>query len=416
MAHHDGARSNTTKDPLTELRNGREAAWLRDSVSGAAAISPLIASSEIRAAADRFHRFTPLLARLFADHDWDGRIRSALLDWPAGSDRLVKGDHDLPVTGSIKARGGIHALLHIIERIAHAEGFALDRLLEPEVRALLSRHTIIVASTGNLGYSIGIFARAFGLAAEIHMSADAKSWKMERLRAIGSCVVEHGCDYSETLDRARAAATGEKAWLVDDEHCRDLLTGYAVAADELADQLAERGVIVDARHPLIAYLPCGVGGAPGGITHGLKRRFGSDVVTIFVEPVASPCMLVALASGRGAAASVYDYGCSNDTIADGLAVPRASQLVLDAVGSAIDAVVAVSDASMIDWVGKAWRSAGIRLEPSAASAFAAFEPLRHAVARQAGWPDLGSATHLFWATGGAKLPDQEFEALLGLGR
>lgn len=416
LTTHSTARTDQNSEVLHALRSGNESVWLRTGISGSDAVSPLVSPFEVREAADRFARFAPLLGRLFHSEGWDGRIKSPLLDGPEGSGWLIKGDHNLPVTGSIKARGGIHALLCIVEKIAQADDLPLERLTEAAGRALLSRHTVIVASTGNLGYSIGIFARAFGLAAEIHMSSDAKGWKKDRLRDIGARVVEHDCDYSETLDRARAAATCERAWLVDDERCRDLLTGYAVAGEELADQLAARRIVVDSSRPLIVYLPCGVGGAPGGITHGLKRRFGRDVVTVFVEPSASPCMLVALASGRGADVSVYDYGCDNDTIADGLAVPRASELVLEAVGDAIDAAVAVPDSAMIEWVGKAWRSVGIRLEPSAAAALAAFDPLRKALAENSAWPDLGNATHLFWATGGSRLPDSEFNALLERGQ
>lgn len=412
MTDHGNAGLIDVSDPLGALRCGRETAWLRPMVSDASGVTSSIPASEIDEAAHRLRRFAPVLAHLFADQRWDGQICSPLLDWPEKPGWMVKGDHDLPVTGSIKARGGVHALLHIIEQIAAAEGLAIDELASPFARTRLSCHRVIVASTGNLGFSIGIVARTFGLEAEIHMSLDAKSWKKDRLRALGARVVEHRCDYSETLSRARLAANFNKVWLIDDEHCRDLLTGYAAASDEVASQLVQRGVAVDADHPLIVYLPCGVGGAPGGITHGLKRRFGRNVITVFVEPVASPCMLVALASGRGAAATVYDYGCSNVTLADGLAVPQASQLVLDAVGGAIDAVVAVSDARMVQWVGRAWHDGRIRLEPSAASALAAFAPLQQALARQSGWPDLGQATHLFWATGGSKLPDEEFQALL----
>jgi D-serine dehydratase len=394
------------------LCSGRESVWLRGAIADATSVGPLLTNGEVRAAADRLERLAPLLADIFHDHAWDGRIRSNLLDGPRGTGWLIKGDHDLPVAGSIKARGGLHALLNIIEQIADRHGLPIDRQLGRDMRDKLARHKIVVPSTGNLGYSIGCFARALGLAAEVHMSVEAKTWKKDRLRAIGASVVEHASDYSTTLAHARAAAAHDDVWLIDDEHSRDLLCGYAVAADELASQLGARGQVVNSAHPLVVYLPCGIGGAPGGITHGLKRIYGRHVVTVFVEPTASPCMFVALASGRGATASVYDYGCNNVTIADGLAVPRVSQLVLDAVGGAIDAVVAVPDDTMIAWVGKLWRSPGIRLEPSAAAAFAAFAPLQDAVRARSGWPDLERATHVFWATGGSKLPDEEFRALL----
>jgi D-serine dehydratase len=168
---------------------------------------------------------------------------------------------------------------------------------------------------------------------------------------------------------------------------------------------------VTCSRPLVVYLPCGVGGAPGGIAYGLKSILGAAVITVFVEPVASACMMAALASGAEAPPSVYELGLDNRTIADGLAVPRASALVVQAVGPVVDAVVAVSDADMLDWIREVWRVGGLRLEPAAAAAFAALEPFRIA-AQAAGWPLLEGAVHVLWATGGSRLPDVEFEALL----
>ena len=390
---------------------------MRPAIAGVKAVSDFVLPSEVEAAGRRFIRFAPVLASLFGENGWDGRIRSPLLDFPAphgGGSWLVKGDHALPMTGSVKARGGVHELLCIIERLAESAGLAIHRLTTPEARALFARHKVVVASTGNLGYSIGVVARAFGLQAEIHMSADAKQWKKDRLRLLGASITEHECDYSETIARARAATHGRPGLIfIDDEGSRDLLTGYAVAAYEVAEQLAERGIVISQDRLLVAYLPCGVGGAPGGIAYGLKRQFGADVVVVFVEPTASACMMVALASGARHAPSVYDYGCDNETIADGLAVPRASELVLSAVGDAIDAAVAVPDSAMIEWVRTCWRTSGLRLEPSAAAAFAAYSPLMSFTRVQPGWPDFENAAHLFWATGGSQIPEADFLALLG---
>ena len=116
--------------------------------------------------------------------------------------------------------------------------------------------------------------------------------------------------------------------------------------------------------------------------------------------------MVALAAGGGRSLSVYDVGLDNDTIADGLAVPKASQLVLDQVGHLIDAVVALPDDAMVAWVRRAWRDGGLRLEASAASSLAAVRLYLAAC------PELAGATHLAWTTGGGLLPDEEFERLL----
>lgn len=149
--------------------------------------------ARIETAAQRFARFAPLLRRLFPDKGWDGVIESALLDYAQPSAGLptlrVKADHDLPMTGSIQARGGVYELLTSIERIAGDEallerGDGLEKLLEPEEQPVRNLHSVAVASTNNLGYCVGLVARAIGLAAEIHVSSDAKAWKVDRLRAL----------------------------------------------------------------------------------------------------------------------------------------------------------------------------------------------------------------------------------------
>jgi D-serine dehydratase len=394
--------------------------WLRPPDSLTENSTPL-QLEEVEDARQRLERFRPVLAALFATStsNWDGRIRSELLDYPPQADLpplLVKADHDLPMTGSVKARGGVYELLCRVEALARMNGLVksgepLTALLTPAARQVLAQHRIVVASTGNLGFSIGLVARAFGLNADVHMSHEAKSWKKERLRRTGANVIEHPCDYTETVARARAAASAAGSYFIDDETSRLLFVGYTTAAAELAGQLEQRGVKVSQDVPLVVYLPCGVGGAPGGITAGLKGIFGSAVRCVFVEPAASACVLAALAVRQGAPVSVYDLGLDNETIADGLAVPVASKLVLSSVGASIDGVVAVADSMLVEWVRRAWKDARLRLEPSAAAGFAAL-PLYLAALRESGAPLPGKATHVVWTTGGAQLPEDQFTALL----
>lgn len=401
---------------IERLRRDLPTVWLRpEAPPSATSLSVL----EVEAAKARFRRFEPVLAALFPQGGWEGRIASPLI---AADPRLapdvahlyLKADGELPMTGSVKARGGVHELLCWLEDYATAEGILTPgesptKLLEPTARARLSNGRIVVASTGNLGFSIGLVARAFGCAAQIHMSRDAKAWKKARLRDIGAEVVEHDGDYAETVARARTAAASDGAYFVDDENSRRLFVGYAAAADELADQLAGAGIFPSADRPLVVYLPCGVGGAPGGITAGLRLRFGTAVVPVFVEPTLAPCFLLALASGD--LVSINDLGISGQTIADGLAVPKASPLVLSLIADDVAAAVAVSDADMLTWVERAWRHGGLRLEPSAAAALAALAPLRDALTAAARELPAGTV-HVAWLTGGSLLPDDEFSALL----
>ena len=399
---------------LAALRAGRPTAWVRPAIANWSDVSPEIRPSEVEGARLRMARFAPVLRMLFASEGWDGRVASTLIaldSGPGGGELFLKADHDLPMTGSIKARGGVHELLAYVEEIALdnalLDGGSYLALTSQQAQEVFARYTVVVASTGNLGYSIGLVARAFGLSAEVHMSHEAKSWKKERLKALGAIIVEHMRDYSQTVSHARtAAAAKRRAYFVDDENSRRLFTGFAVAAQEVADQLQAAGVEITAERPLVVYLPCGVGGAPGGITYGLKQVFGDHVVCVLVEPVESACMLVAMATGGGMTPSAYEYGRKNQTIADGLAVAQASKLVVDVVGNAIDAVVTVSEQAMLNALRWAWKKHGLRLEPAAAAAFAGREDFH---ASDAGaWRPPPSAVEIVWATGGSQLPEAEF--------
>ena len=333
---------------------------------------------------------------------------------------LVKCDHDLPVTGCIKARGGVYEVLWYAECIAIRSGLlrpgdSYSVLAGPEARAILSQHTVAVGSTGNLGFSVGMMARALGLNAEVHMSSDAKEWKKERLRRINANVIEHPADYSIAVAEARRASAGQsRCHFIDDEDSVHLFLGYAAAARDLRRQLDGIGVAVSEGRPLVVYLPCGVGGAPGGIAFGLKIEYGDAVSCVFVEPVQAPCMLVQLAMGLDKSVSVYNAGLTNRTEADGLAVPSASLFVARSVCELVDAIVTVTDEGLFKWARKLWIDEGLKLEPSAAAGFAAVEPFVRALHNSIS-STPAETTHVVWTTGGAFLPPDIFAHILERG-
>lgn len=381
----------------------------------------------VKEAEDAWEWYGPLLAQLFPETRADGgRNRSDLRELPRiarmiGLKRgrlLAKCDYALQTTGSIKARGGVFEVLtHAVDIAREAglveDGDDLSKLATPEAKAFFARHRLLVGSTGNLGYSVGLAGCRLGFDVEVHMSHDAKQWKKDRLTALGACVVEHGSDFSQAVCAAREAADRQAdSHFVDDERSITLFMGYAAAARELADQLEEAGIPVDADHPLHVYLPCGVGGAPGGVTFGLKRVFGDAVRCIYVEPVASPCMLVQLALGTDRPVSVYDFGLDNRTIADGLAVAQASQLVARETRHMVEGIATVSDNSLLVWLTHMWRLEKMRLEPSAASGFAALVEFGGEIEV----PDSDrEITRVIWTTGGAYQPETEFAVALARG-
>jgi D-serine dehydratase len=324
-------------------------------------------------------------------------------------DLFLKCDNQLPVSGSIKARGGIYEVLKFAEEIAQKAGMiSSDQdysiFCEERFQEAFSRYKIAVGSTGNLGLSIGIISSALGFRSEVHMSSDAKTWKKDLLRSKGVQVIEYDGDYSLAV-----AAGREKAKLdpfchfVDDENSVDLFLGYATAALRLQKQLIEQKITVDQQHPLFVYLPCGVGGGPGGITFGLKQIFGNLVHCYFAEPVQAPCVMLGLMTDRWDQISVLDIGLTGKTAADGLAVQRPSGLVCRLMAPILDGCFTVRDERLFQYLQLLYQTEKIFIEPSASAGFSGIFSTNNY---------LKAGTHIVWATGGNMVPLQEKDAYL----
>jgi D-serine dehydratase len=396
--------------------------------------------SDVHDAERRWQQLAGLLADLFPDLEPSAGIiesplfaadalQKALMGQENKAGRwLIKGDHALPVAGSIKARGGIYEVLLHAESLALREGLLkpgsdLRVLASAEARELFARRDVAVGSTGNLGLSIGLMAVALGFHATVHMSSDAKEWKKARLRARGVEVIEHEGDFGDAVAAGRERAKRDpSAYFVDDENSERLFLGYSVAAIRLQQQLAARGAKVDAQHPLFVYLPCGVGGAPGGITFGLRHLFGDHVHCFFAEPTASPCMLIRLASADNRPISVQEFGLDNRTEADGLAVGRASDFVAPLMRPLVSGIFTVSDEDLFADLYVLQRTEGLCIEPSAAAGFRGPRWLlksaagRRYLVAHALSECMEEATHILWTTGGAFVPDAEYRQFHERGR
>ncbi|MDM5070826.1 D-serine ammonia-lyase [Aeromonas bestiarum] len=335
---------------------------------------------------------------------------------------LLKKDSHLPISGSIKARGGIYEVLTHAERLAIKAGLLCEeddyrKLFTDEFRQFFGQYSIAVGSTGNLGMSIGIMSAKLGFTVTVHMSADAREWKKRKLREHGVIVVEYAEDYGVAVEQGRKEAERDpNCFFIDDENSRTLFLGYSVAGERLKKQFDEMGIKVDAEHPLFVYLPCGVGGGPGGVAFGLKLAFGDNVHCFFAEPTHSPCMLLGVHTGLHDQISVQDLGIDNLTAADGLAVGRASGFVGRAMERLLDGFFTLSDQEMYDLLGLLARDEQIKLEPSAlagmpgpwrVSADGEWQASRGLTAQH-----MAQTTHLVWATGGGMVPAEEMEKYL----
>lgn len=424
----------TAQFPLVEdLVALKETTWFNTRTTSLAEGLPYVGltKADVDDAHARLNRFAPYLAQAFPETAATrGIIESELVAIPAMKQRLeketgqriagellLKKDSHLPISGSIKARGGIYEVLAHAEKLALAAGIlSLDddysKLLSPECKAFFSQYSIAVGSTGNLGLSIGIMSARIGFKVTVHMSADAREWKKAKLRSHGVQVVEYEQDYGVAVEQGRKAALADpNCFFIDDENSRTLFLGYAVAGERLKAQFAGQGRVIDADHPLFVYLPCGVGGGPGGVAFGLKLAFGDNVHCFFAEPTHSPCMLLGVYTGLHDAISVQDLGIDNVTAADGLAVGRASGFVGRAMERLLDGFYTLDDQSMYDMLGWLAQEEGIRLEPSALAGMAG--PARICAS---GKYALNDATHLVWATGGGMVPEEEMEKYLAKGR
>ncbi|WP_052254427.1 D-serine ammonia-lyase [Salinicoccus sp. YB14-2] len=374
---------------------------------------------DIKTTEERLMKFAPLIKQLFPETENSGGIIESpverienmqrYLNEAEGADLTgdlyIKRDDILPISGSVKARGGIYEILKYAEELAveynlidvgedYAQ-FVLERF-----RAVFNQYTIVCASTGNLGLSIGIMSAELGFKVDIHMSVDAKPWKKALLRDYGVTVIEHEDDYSKAVEAGRDEALKRKDfYFVDDEDSETLFLGYAVSALRLKRQLDEAGIEINSDNPLYVYLPCGVGGAPGGIAFGLKEIFGDNVHPVFAEPINSPCMLLGVLSGKHDEISVRDIGLDNVTIADGLAVGRPSKFIGKTVEKMIEGFYTVHDEALYKMLTKLWDTEQMKLEPSALAGMIGGYRL------QSERPDMVPGTHLVWSTGGNMVPD-----------
>ncbi|MEH6628172.1 MAG: D-serine ammonia-lyase [Motiliproteus sp.] len=440
------ATADTILNPILrqQLLEGQPTLWLNARLTTDQGRTDSTPCAAMRDAELRLARFAPLLAQLFPElQSSSGLIESELRPAPAlgrallgqnsAADRvLIKCDHALPVAGSVKARGGIYEVLCFAEQLALKAGIIQSnqhpaqehgylQLAESKARTLFSRHRISVGSTGNLGLSIGIMAAQLGFQVSVHMSRDAKEWKKKRLRDAGVEVVEHSGDYAAAVAEGRRQSEADPCgYFVDDENSERLFYGYSVAALRLQRQLQHANIPVDNDNPLFVYLPCGVGGAPGGISYGLKQLFGDNVHCFFAEPVQAPCMLYAMAAER--VASVSELGLSIATEADGLAVGCASELVAKQMSTRLSGIFTVTDEDLLQWVYLLHQQEGIDVEPSATAGFAGPALLTqsqsgHDYLRQQGLEAImDRAHHIVWTTGGNLVPAAEQASFIERGR
>ncbi len=438
MSIKEYAREMIASDPVfADIANQNETLWVNDKYlpfSMVDAVCQLVVSDEDIADAERrLKKFAPYISKCFPETREDGGlIESPLAEISSMKEALektydaripgrffLKMDSHLPIAGSVKARGGIYEVLKHAEDLALAEGMITEddnyeRFADDDMKEFFGKYTVQVGSTGNLGLSIGIMSAFLGFKVKVHMSADARQWKKDMLRSKGVEVIEYDDDYSKAvLEGRRLSDLDPSSYFVDDEYSVPLFLGYAVAAGRLRKQLGELDITVDEDHPMIVYIPCGVGGAPGGVCYGLKRLFGDNVHVFFIEPTLFPSVLLGMASDRFNEVNVSDFGLTGMSAADGLACASPSGFVVRIDRNLLSGDFTVKDAILFDYMRMLKDTEDIFIEPSSCAAFTAPVNIRKYEAgrkylEEHGLDDkkLAASTQICWATGGRLVPDE----------
>jgi len=215
----------------------------------------------------------------------------------SGREVFLKAEN-LQRTGSFKVRGAANKLA----------------TLGAEERAA----GVVAASAGNHGQAVAWAAREVGIRATIFVPEDAPMAKVDAARGYGAEVVMTGSGYDEAHEASREE-TGKGATFVHPFEDTEVIAGQGTLGLELAEQLAEAGVVV---------VPVGGGGLAAGVAIAL-RALRPDVRLVGVQ--AEAC--APLAGGEP----------GGFTIADGIAVKKPGELTSAILAELLDDVVTVTD-------------------------------------------------------------------------
>jgi threonine dehydratase len=234
-------------------------------------------------------------------------------------------------TGSFKPRGALNKILSLT---------AAERA-----------RGLVTVSAGNHAQAVAWAARIAGAAAAVVMPEEAPRSKLEAVRAYGAELILHP-DRATLFDRLHAVREERGLTFVHPFDDPDVLAGAGTAGLEILEDLPDAEVIL---------VPVGGGGLLGGIASAVKQvRPAARVIA--VELAAGPGLGPALAAGQPVKVS------RPDTLADGMTPPFVGALPLAIAREAVDDVVTVTEAEIVE--GMRWLMTRAKLYVEGAGAAA----------------------------------------------
>jgi threonine dehydratase len=229
-----------------------------------------------------------------------------LLNVRAGAEVWLKHENHTPV-GAFKVRGGL----------VYMDWLRRER---PEVK------TVVSATRGNHGQSVGFAAAQYGIRVVIVVPFGNSLEKNRAMRALGAELVEYGEDFQEASEYAQRLAQ-ENGWHRVPAFDLRLVTGVATYALELLTACPALETI---------YVPIGMGSGACG-TIAARNALGLATKVVGVVSTHAPAYALSFASGE-----LKEHEAAT-LIADGVACRTPDITALDILHAGMDRIVMVDD-------------------------------------------------------------------------
>jgi len=232
--------------------------------------------------------------------------RKESLSTVCGCDIYCKLDN-LQHTGSFKERGARNKLM----------------LLSPEERA----RGVICVSAGNHALALSYHGAQLGIKVTVVMPIWAPLVKVQRCRATGAEVIQHGEQFGVAAELARKLAEERQLVFVSPYDDAQIIAGQGTLGLEILEDVPDADVII---------VPVGGGGLISGIATAVKAA-RPDVRIIGVESTTAQSFHAALAAGKPV------YTSPEPTLADGLAVARTGDICFEISSKLVDEFTLVDE-------------------------------------------------------------------------
>jgi len=239
-----------------------------------------------------------------------------------------------------------------LEQLQHSGSFKVRGAFANLLLRDIPPAGVVAASGGNHGAAVAYAAGVLGVPARIFVPEVSSPAKVSRIRSYGADLVVEGATYSDAFAVSQAWAAASGALPIHAYDQAETALGAGTTALELMEQAPQAGTILAA-----------VRG--GGLLAGTAAASAGRLRIIGAEPEDAPTMTLALAAG-----SPVDAPTGSVAI-DSLAPRQVGELTYAMASRRVQAVVLVSDESILAAQQLLWERLRVVAEPGGAAALAA---------------------------------------------